>query len=78
MQLPDSWSAQDLAHESATRGFPSLPAAVFAFDRRHAPNAVGISLGVTTDTAELETALRTIAAIAADQRRSASGDGLKQ
>ncbi|MCU1231024.1 MAG: GntR family transcriptional regulator [Acidobacteria bacterium] len=71
MQLDDSWSAQDLAHESATRGYPVAPAAVFAFDRRRAPNAVRLSLGVTTDTAELETALRTIAAIAADTRRSA-------
>jgi len=72
LQLPDAWTAQELAHESASRGFPVAPASVFAIDRRNAPNAVRLSLGVTTETAELETALRTIAAIAADTRRSAA------
>jgi DNA-binding transcriptional MocR family regulator len=72
LQLPDAWSAQELAHESSRRGFPVAPASAFMLDRRNPPNAVRLSLGVTTDTAEMETALRTIAAIAEDTRRSAA------
>lgn len=72
LQLPDAWSAQELAHESASRGFPVAPASVFAIDRKNTPNAVRLSLGVTTDAGEMESALRTISAIATDARRSSA------
>jgi DNA-binding transcriptional MocR family regulator len=71
LQLPDTCSAQELANECARRGYPIAPAAAFALDRRTAPNAVRISLGVTTDAAELDTALRTIASIVETDVRGA-------
>ncbi|MCO1659149.1 aminotransferase-like domain-containing protein [Pseudonocardia humida] len=63
-ELPAPWRAETFVAAAARRGVAVTPAAAFAVGASHAPNAVRLALGSPT-TAALDTALATLAALAA-------------
>jgi DNA-binding transcriptional MocR family regulator len=63
-ELPPPWRAETFVAAAARRGIAVTPAAAFTVGTAHAPNAVRLALGSPT-TAALDTALATLAALAA-------------
>jgi DNA-binding transcriptional MocR family regulator len=68
LPLPGSCDAHDLSARARLRGIAVAPAATFAVGQATVPNAIRISIGATSDTRALETALRTLAALIDEPR----------
>ena len=63
ISLEGSIDAHELANRARLRGIAVAPASAFAIDRTAHANALRISIGATTDTKALESALRTVASL---------------
>lgn len=61
--LPKDCDSRELADRARGRGVAVSPAHAFAIDRHEVPNAIRISIGATRDARQLESALRTLAAL---------------
>jgi DNA-binding transcriptional MocR family regulator len=63
LMLPEHWPAASFAASALAGGVRVTPAAMFATDRAHAPNAVRISVAAAADRAALAEALGVLAAL---------------
>jgi DNA-binding transcriptional MocR family regulator len=71
ISLEGSIDVHELANRARLRGINIAPASAFAIDRSAHANAMRISIGATTDTKALESALRTVASLIDNPRMSA-------
>lgn len=71
LELPRDVDARELADRARMRGIGISASSAFAIQSSGAPNAVRVSLGAARDARQLESAIRTIATLAADPRRCA-------
>lgn len=71
LHVPESWPAASFAETALARGVRVTPAAMFATDRSHAPNAVRISVAAANDRAALREALGVLAALLRGGQRPA-------
>jgi DNA-binding transcriptional MocR family regulator len=68
VQMVAGIDARDIADRARQRGIGIAPAPAFAVDRVARAEAVRISVGATSDTKQLEMALRTLASLMTNQR----------
>jgi DNA-binding transcriptional MocR family regulator len=68
IELPSGASAHELAERARMRGLAILPSATFSPLRRPSVEAIRVSIGATSDARQVESALRTLAALVMDSR----------
>jgi DNA-binding transcriptional MocR family regulator len=66
--LPDDCDARELSDRVRQRGLAVSHASAFAVDRSSSGNGIRISIAATSDSKQLETALRTLGALVNDPR----------
>ena len=68
IELPRGGNAHEIAERARMRGLSVLPSASFSPIRRAPVEAIRVSIGATSDARQVESALRTLAALVMDSR----------